>query len=294
SPTEFSPVNFKRDQMLRSDNIGKLTTATAYLSVYLADAEQEREDITLSVRVPASLVNYIEAGMLIDVKLTHLPGLEDFTTLPIIRCSKLPTPGRTDTWDVRIQLSENVKSALSLGGDPGDLPHDEDTGGHWWSGAFTITGDEYAYSGVTRDGFQPSTQYNFSITVGEDSGHPGTYATNVGPQTNLADTDLNSPDLAIDETEFSNSSGNMSLTTPGPGGDTTVWTGTITTDASVDPLDVFDMRGTTADGDHSHTHTTGVFFWFDPVDDPTFETVPPAVGTWITQDLNPPDGAQTT
>jgi len=187
-----------------------------------------------------------------------------------------------------------VKSALSLGGDPGDLPHDEDTGGHWWSGAFTITGDEYAYSGVTRDGFQPSTQYNFSITVGEDSGHPGTYATNVGPQTNLADTDLNSPDLAIDETEFSNSSGNMSLTTPGPGGDTTVWTGTITTDASVDPLDVFDMRGTTADGDHSHTHTTGVFFWFDPVDDPTFETVPPAVGTWITQDLNPPDGAQTT
>jgi len=30
------------------------------------------------------------------------------------------------------------------------------------------------------------------------------------------------------------------------------------------------------------------------VSDPDFEAIPPAVGTWIIEDLNPPDGTQTT
>jgi hypothetical protein len=123
SPTEFSPAEFKRDQMIRSDRISRTTTAEAYVTTYLEAAATEKEDITVGVTVPADQAGLIEAGMNIDVKLTHIPGLEDFTTLPIIRLSKVPTPNRTDTWDVRLQLSRNVKVTLAPGGDPGGLPH---------------------------------------------------------------------------------------------------------------------------------------------------------------------------
>src|SRR6185369_14062185 len=293
SPTEFSPVNFKRDQMLRSDNIGKLTTATAYLSVYLADAEQEREDITLSVRVPASLVNYIEAGMLIDVKLTHLPGLEDFTTLPIIRCSKLPTPGRTDTWDVRIQLSENVKSALSLGGDPGDLPHDQDPGGHWWSGEGEIENDVGGENvGPASPAFVEGT-YNWSVTLKESPKPNPTYAS----RGYILPTLLS----AFGDRVFG------TPVTTAPSDDTTTFTGTFALDSggnmTGDGQVLGDPAWTLGDqyyffassaGPHTIHKTTGVSFWFDLVSDPDFEAIPPAVGTWIIEDLNPPDGTQTT
>jgi hypothetical protein len=293
SPTEFSPVTFKRDQMLRSDRIGKLTTANAYLAVYLAQASQEREDITLSVRLPASLVNYIEAGMLIDVKLTHLPGLDDFTTLPIIRCSKIPTPNRTDTWDVRIQLSENVKATLSLGGDPGDLPHDEQTGDHWWSGSGDVEND---IGGENVGGISPpfvEGTYNWSISIVEAARPDPTYASRgyILPTLSspFADRVFQSP------------------TTPAPGGDTTTFTGTFALDSAGnltgdghvvgDPTwtlgDQYYFFGSSA-GPHAVHKQSAFSFWFDLVSDPDFETIPPAVGTWITEDLNPPDGTQTT
>lgn len=158
----------------------------------------------------------------------------------------------------------------------------------------TIDGDSFAYAGTARDGFQPDSDYAFFIEVVETSGPIITYATNVCPEfASPTHGGLNGPDLDIDTAEFANVSGKMDLQTPGPGGDTTIWSGVIHTSAGVDPADVFDMRGTTADGDHSGDHSTSVSFWFDPVGDPEFEPQPPLPGQWVIETLTPPDGTQT-
>lgn len=293
SPTEFSPVNFLRDLVYRTDRVGLQATAEALVQDQLVAHSVEQDTITCMVQLPAFQVNLLHAGDSVDVTFTHLPGYETATPVDVIRRNVIPSPGRRDFYDVHLELSNSPSARGPAGGSGDDFPHPE-PGSHWWAATFSVAGDSFDYSGVTRDGFQPDTDYLFWLEIVEQAG-VGTYGSNAGPQTDLADVGLNSPDLAIDTPEFANVSGNMSLSTTHPGGDTTVWSGTIHTNASVDPLDVFDMRATTADDDHSGDHITFVSFWFDPVGDPDFEPIPPASGQQINNESPSPitDGTTT-
>lgn len=291
SPTEFSPVNFLRDLVYNTDRVGKQATAEALVEQMLVAHSLEQDTITCKVRLPAFQINLLHAGDSVNVKFTHLAGYETDTQVDVVRRNVIPSPGRSDMYDVTLELTNSVSATRGPGGGGGDDFPPPPTTGHWWEGTFTIGGDSYEYSGVLRDDFQPSSDYLYNIQVIEQAG-VGTYGTSVGPQTDLLDVGLNSPDLHITAgpggTDFV-------VETSAPGGDTTVFSGTITTHSSVDPLDVFDMRGTTADDDHSGTHVTIVSFWMDPVGDPDFEIPPPAAGQPINNEVPSPitDGTTT-
>ncbi len=290
SPTEFSPSEFKRDQMIRSDRIGKLTTANAFLATYLAAAAVEKESITVGITVPASQVGLIQAGMNVDVKLTHIPSLEDFTSLPIIRMSKAPTPERTDTWDVRLELSENVKTTLAVGGDPGDLPTDPEDTGHWWEGFGDVENDIGAQNVPGASPPWAEGTYNWSYTMAESPKPDETYASSGW----VAATSGASKPFGIWKGPGTTS----------PGGDTTTYTGTIVvaSDGSytgdghfVGAGDFilgnsYYFNGQTA-GPHSpkpHKTTAFSFFWdfIDPSSDT--DPIPPGAGTWIVNETPSP------
>jgi len=123
SPTEFSPVNFLRDAVYTTDRVGKLATANALVQAQLAARAVEVDTITCSIRVPASQVNLLMAGDLVDVKFSHLPGYEDFVTVPVTRRNVIPSDGRRDMYDLHLTLSNEIQAVGPGGGDPGESPY---------------------------------------------------------------------------------------------------------------------------------------------------------------------------
>lgn len=122
SPSEFSPDEFQRDEVYSTDRVGKASTAQALINRMLAERAIDRDTISVSIRVPASQVNLIEAGDIINAKFTHLPGYEDGVDLPVIRRNVVPTPGRVDSYDIHLELSGAAKPTGPGGGDPGNFP----------------------------------------------------------------------------------------------------------------------------------------------------------------------------
>jgi len=135
SPTEFSPVNFLRDRVKTSDRIGKLTTANSVVQSDLAAMAVEVDTITVTIRVPASQVNLLMAGDVVDVKFSHLPGYEDFVTVPVTRRNVIPSGGRRDMYDLHLTLSNEIQAVGPGGGDPGEGPF---TGGSCEIGDATL------------------------------------------------------------------------------------------------------------------------------------------------------------
>jgi len=123
SPTEFSPVNFLRDAVYTTDRVGKLATANALVQAQLAARAVEVDTITCAIRVPASQVNLLMAGDLVDVKFSHLPGYEDFVTVPVTRRNVIPSDGRRDMYDLHLTLSNEIQAVGPGGGDPGEGPY---------------------------------------------------------------------------------------------------------------------------------------------------------------------------
>ena len=122
SPSEFSPINFLRDQSLTSDRIGTLATANSYVQTYLDQAAEEQETLVVTVRLPAENVNHVEAGDIIEVTFTHLPGFETVQEMPVIRRSVKPSEGQVDYYDVTLELTRAQEIRPNDGGDPDELP----------------------------------------------------------------------------------------------------------------------------------------------------------------------------
>ncbi len=123
SPTIFSPDEFQRDEVYRTDRVGKLSTANSLIQSMLLDRATDRATIRCSIRVPAAVVNTgTQAGQLVTVKFTHLPGYEAETDIPIIRRNVVPTEGRVDMYDVHLELSGVGKPTGPGGGVPGVFP----------------------------------------------------------------------------------------------------------------------------------------------------------------------------
>jgi hypothetical protein len=127
SPTEFSPVNFLRDAVYTTDRVGKVATANSLLQAQLAARAVEIDTITCAIRVPASQVNLLMAGDAVDVKFSHLPGYEDFVSVPVIRRNVVPSPGRRDMYDIHLELSNEIQAVGPGGGDPGGSPYEPPT-----------------------------------------------------------------------------------------------------------------------------------------------------------------------
>lgn len=122
SPTPLSPINFLRDFMRRSDQIGLLSTANAVVADDLAGHNTEEDTITVTIRVPAANVNDIEAGQKVTVTFSHLVGYETPTEVNCIKRNVVPTEGRVDMYDVLLELSNKAKLRDLDGGDPDVFP----------------------------------------------------------------------------------------------------------------------------------------------------------------------------
>jgi len=106
----------RRDTSMPSVNVKTKTKAERRGRRYLRDLDEQDERITTTVEVPAALATQLKAGMRIEFKATHLPGLSAFTWCRIL--SAAPTP---------IAAGERYRIALELAvpagaGDSGSPP----------------------------------------------------------------------------------------------------------------------------------------------------------------------------
>ena len=69
----------RRDVTMPAENVTTLAKATARADRYLTEMDTEEDVITTSVILPAAKVNFLTAGMRVQLKATHLPGYEDYT-----------------------------------------------------------------------------------------------------------------------------------------------------------------------------------------------------------------------
>lgn len=83
---------------------GKATTAQAQAEQFLTSHAVETDRITCSIQVPAASVGLIQAGMLMDVKFTHMPGYETGATMRIVGMSPKPTNDKANFWLVALEL----------------------------------------------------------------------------------------------------------------------------------------------------------------------------------------------
>ena len=123
-PSIFSPDGLQRDEVYRTDRVGRLATAQALIQSMLTQRAEDTDTIKVSIRVPAAQVNDALPGDVITVKFTHLPGYETDTDLPIIRRNVVPSPGRVDTYDLHLELSGAGKATGPGGGDPTPFPQE--------------------------------------------------------------------------------------------------------------------------------------------------------------------------
>lgn len=118
----------RRGTQIEFDSIGKATTATTFATRFLAATSEERLAVTCTVRLPATHVNLLDAGMLVPVKMTHLPdyGFDDFTNMRIQgrEVTQVDALKRLDSdleplYDVKLTLALTGTAAVGHGGGGG-------------------------------------------------------------------------------------------------------------------------------------------------------------------------------
>lgn len=120
----FTDPNFHRVGSVTTDRVGRLATAEAEAARYLALHSGEIDTITLTVQLPSSKVNLIDAGMMVPTRLSHLRGYTGpgGTSIRVSQRTLNLSQGTPDFYDVQLELSTKGISNVS-GGSPGDFPH---------------------------------------------------------------------------------------------------------------------------------------------------------------------------
>ena len=119
------PANFHRVAVLTLDRIGRTATAVAHGDLFLTTHSGQMDTIKCTVKVPASKLTLIDAGMRLQVRFEHFPGSEGpgFTWTRVTRRTVLPFGDKTNAYyDVELELSTKGIRA-GTGGDPGVFPH---------------------------------------------------------------------------------------------------------------------------------------------------------------------------
>ncbi len=122
SPSEFSPVQFMRDIVIRSDRISKAATRDAFLQKYLTIHSTEKQTLEFDVRLPAAKVNLANAGDVVNVRFSHLPNYTTSTPVSIIRRQVVPAPDLDDYYDVHFECTSSAAAKGPGGGGGGNLP----------------------------------------------------------------------------------------------------------------------------------------------------------------------------
>lgn len=115
-----------RDVSINSSRIGRLQTAVNQAARYLSIHSVEYDRILCTVLLPSTKVGLIEAGNLLQVRFTHLPGYTDWTWSRVISCDVRLFPSHDEQYELRLELSVAPKGGGPGGG--GDFPVQPPTG----------------------------------------------------------------------------------------------------------------------------------------------------------------------
>lgn len=115
---QFFPEPLRyRSLQVENDHVGKATTATRFADAILTSDSQERMTVAFTVRLPATKVGLIQAGMRIHLTFTHLPGFETGAYTRIERINVVPTDGDPSQYDVHCECATaGLTSATGTGG----------------------------------------------------------------------------------------------------------------------------------------------------------------------------------
>jgi hypothetical protein len=94
-----------RDTVVENMLVGKTSTAITFANRILARDAVENQIITMTVKLPASKVGLIDAGMRLNVRLSHVPGFTSFAYTRVEQITKAQTEGTPDFYDVGLRLS---------------------------------------------------------------------------------------------------------------------------------------------------------------------------------------------
>lgn len=133
-----------RDEVVTTSRVGRLATAQSQVAAILDRDSDETDTITCTVLVDSTRIGLIEAGQLIDVRFSHLPGYESATPTRITALEASLYEDRRDLWLVKLELATWVRGG-SPGGDPGELPYNPtppcvDTGTNLMAGKTVTAG----------------------------------------------------------------------------------------------------------------------------------------------------------
>jgi len=120
SATEAAYVD--RHAVVSTDRIGRLSTAVTFGTRWLAEHANPRDTLTCTLILPDDQVNLLREGMRVDVKFSHLPGYDTFTTVVVRRRTVTFYPQRANSYRVKYELSATSVAGTTGGGPPGVLP----------------------------------------------------------------------------------------------------------------------------------------------------------------------------
>lgn len=120
-PSTFATYGVHVDGTFTWDRITNSTYALAHANTFLDRHAGQVDTITCTVRLPRDKVNFIDAGMRIEVKFEHIPGYTSWTFTRVTRRTLLLTAGTNLYYDLQLELSVRGIDQTG-GGDPGEFP----------------------------------------------------------------------------------------------------------------------------------------------------------------------------
>lgn len=117
----FTDYGIHRDQIHRTDRVGKAATASTQTDRLLIANSVENDTIECDVALNANQVNFFREGWRTSAKFTHIPGYEDYVETTVIKRSVKEFS--YNRYVVHLTLSNKAPAGGIGGGDPGDFPH---------------------------------------------------------------------------------------------------------------------------------------------------------------------------
>jgi hypothetical protein len=120
----FTTYGVHVDGTFTWDRITNATYAATHAETFLDRHSGQIDTINCTVRLPRDKVNFIDAGMRIQVKFEHLPGFTSWTYTRVTRRTLVLTAGTNLFYDLQLELSVRGLDQTG-GGSPGTFPHQD-------------------------------------------------------------------------------------------------------------------------------------------------------------------------
>ena len=110
-----------RDIAVSESGVGRAATAVAEATQYLASSSTEFDRLQCTLKIPASQVNLVDAGMRINAKFTHLPGYESGKNMRVALRSVMASEQTDQFYNVYLELITPIQTNYSWFGN-GKVP----------------------------------------------------------------------------------------------------------------------------------------------------------------------------